>query len=111
MVLRVLYIALLTVLAFVWAAEDFVQITSCGRGFIYTEAWSCRLLNSILDSVFDADHGYLVLFLSPWIFLIIYGFRRFKKYNILKLEHCLIAGLFFMYIWYFVTLVLSGYNG
>lgn len=105
--LRVIYIALLTAETTFWEVQSFALSTDCGIGFIYKDVWICELLSSIRN----ADYMNSVLFLLPWIFFIIYGYRRLRKYTIVKLEHCLMACLFLMYVGFFVYLALTGYSG
>jgi hypothetical protein len=105
--LKAVYLVLLFVEIAFWSTEHFALFTHCGTGFLYRDNFVCVLLTSLLNfSYVDT-----ILFLLPWLFLIVYGFRRLKKHTISKLEHYLIICLFLMYFGFFISLILTGYNG
>lgn len=90
-----------------WIVQSFALATNCGIGFLYKKVWFCNALSSIRHINYIAP----MLFLLPWIFFIIYGYKLFRKYTLSKLEHSLILSLLMMYLGFFLYLVLSGYSG
>jgi hypothetical protein len=102
-VLRVLYITLLAILFTFWTLEDIYGMSHC--------TYSGILLCSIWSWLVDLDYLFPVAFLLPWLFLLIYSFRKFRRHQPIHFEHYLIVGLLVAYIGFFVILLLSGYNG
>jgi len=107
MIIRIISIAPLIAVVVFWTVQIFALTTDCGIGYLYTDIWFCGRLSTILDT----NYATPILLLAPWFFLIIYGYRRWRKHKISRLEHFLIAGLFLMYVGFFAYLVLSGYSG
>lgn len=99
--LRVLYITLLAILFTFWVVEDIYGMAHC------IDAWLCKIWTWVVE----LDYLFPVCLLLPWVFLLIYGFRRFRKYKLIQSEHYLIVGLLLAYSGFFVMLVLTGYNG
>ena len=105
--MKAVYLLLLFIEIAFWSVEHFALFTHCGTGFLYRDIFVCVLLTSLLNFRYMDT----ALFLLPWLFLMVYGFRRFRKRLTSKLEHYLIICLFLMYFGFFISLMLSGYNG
>jgi hypothetical protein len=98
---RFLYIVPLAILFTFWVVEDIYLMAHC------IDAWLCRIWTWVVD----VDYLFPLCFVLPWVFLIIYSFRRLRKYKHYQFERILILGLFLMYCGFFAILKLTGYNG